>query len=56
MLDQLGQEVEGVEHVDVLLEVFGVHGVKKNPSFERVIADLLQRDRRSCDVLSEAFL
>jgi hypothetical protein len=30
--------------------------VKQNLPLERLVADLLQRDRRSCDVLGEAFL
>jgi len=42
--------------VDVLLEILRVLGVKQDLPFERLVADLLQRDRRPRDVLRQAFL
>ena len=42
--------------MDVLLEVLRVFGVEQNLPFELLIADLLQGDWRSCDVLSQTLL
>ena len=42
--------------MDVLLKILRVRGVKQNLPFERLVADLLQRDWRPRDVLGEALL
>ncbi len=49
VLSRLREEVEGVERVDVLLEVLRVRSVEKHHPLERLIADLLRRDRRTCN-------
>ena len=56
MLGQLGQEVQGIEQVDVLLEVLRVGRVKQDPPLERLVADLLQRNGRPRDVFSQTLL
>ena len=70
MLSEIGEEVEGIKDVEVLLEVLRVRGVKQHPPLERLIVDLLQRDPlvvrsancsrmhpgRSCDILSQTLL
>ncbi len=50
------EEVQGIEHMRVLLEVVRVGGVKQHASLERLIRDLLQRDRQQRDVLGQALL
>ena len=40
----------------VLLEVLRVFRVEQYPSLERFVVDLLERDRRPCYVLRQAFL
>ena len=42
--------------MDVLLEVLRVLGVKQDLRLKRLVADLLERDRRPRDVLRQAFL
>jgi hypothetical protein len=56
VLEEVDEEVEGVEHVDVLLEVLRVRGVKQYAAFERLIADLLRRHRRTRDVFGQTLL
>lgn len=56
MLCQLGQEIQRIEHVHVFFEILGVRGVKEDSSFERFVADLLQRDGRPGNVLGKVLL
>jgi len=56
MLREIGQEVEDIEHMKVLLEVLGVCLVEQKPTFERLLANLLKRDQSPGDALGEAFL
>ncbi len=53
VLSELGEKIEGIEQVDVLLEILRVCGVKQNLPLKRLVVDLLQRNRGSCDVLRE---
>jgi hypothetical protein len=54
VLRKLGEKVESIEHVEVLLEVLRVRGMKQHPPLERLIVDLFEEDRWSCDVFSQA--
>ncbi len=56
VLGELGEEVEGIKHVKILLEVLRVFRVEQHPPLERFVVDLPQRDWRPCYVLRQAFL
>ena len=53
MLREFRQELQRVEEVSVLTEVLGVLDVEQHLPLERLVADLLQRQRRPSDVLGE---
>ena len=46
MLGELGNEVQRIEHLHILLEILGIGGVEKHPRLERLVPDFLQRKRR----------
>ena len=56
MLRQFGDELQGVEKVDILLEVFRVGCVEQDSTLERFVTDLLQGNWRASYVLGEIFL
>ncbi len=51
MLSEVDEEVQGIEQVDVLLEILRVFGVKQNLPFERLVTYFLLRRRRPSSVL-----
>ena len=56
MLRELSQELQRIEEVRVFAEVLRVFGVEQHLALERLVADLLQRQRRSLDVLGKTLL
>ena len=54
VLGEFGREVQRLEWVHVFLAIAGVCRVEKYAAFEELIADLLQRDRRTRDILEPA--
>jgi hypothetical protein len=56
MLRQFGDELQGVEKVDILLEAFRVGCVEQDSTLERFVTDFLQRNWRASYVLGEIFL
>ena len=53
MLGELGDEVQRIEHLHILLEILGISGVEKHPRLERLMTDFLQRKRRARQVFCE---
>ena len=53
MLCKFRQEVAGIEHMYVFLEILVVMGVKEHTAFKPFIVDLLQRYRRPGQILSK---
>ena len=53
MLGELGDEVQRVERLHILLEILGIDGVEEYPRLEWLVPDFLQRKRRSRHVFCE---
>ena len=56
MLRKFSQKVKRIKQVHVFLEVVRVPGVEQHLPFERLVADLLQRQRRPGNVLRKTLL
>ena len=56
MLRQFGDELQGVEKVDILLEVLRVGCVEQGSTLERFVTDFLQGNWRASYVLGEIIL
>jgi hypothetical protein len=52
---KLCQEVTGIEHMNVFLEILVVMGMEKHPTLKTFVMDLLQGYRRPCHILGKVF-
>ena len=55
-MGQLGDELQGLEKVDVFPEIIRVGCVAEYSTLERFVTDFLQRNRRTRDILGEILL
>jgi len=53
VLSEFRQEIAGLEHMHVFLEILVVMGVKEHTAFKPFIVDLLQGDRRPRQILGK---